>query len=140
MPNRRPLLIYLLAQVVALSIACSAAAFVGVPMAGALGGGAIGAAPEFAFGAVKGFTCPDGIQEFTAVRRSYHRPGEFEPHLECVGADGGRVDVLFRAILSVLGLAFLVAFVPVLLLVGIPLAVLAYLGTRAVLSHRNAPT
>jgi hypothetical protein len=133
-------LIYLLAQVVALSIACSAAVFVGVPSAGFLGGTAIGAAPEFAFGSVERFICPDGTLEFTSIRRSYHRPGEFEPHLACVGADGDRVDVLFRGILSVLGVAFLVAFVPVLLFVGTPLALLAHFVTRALLSRLTTST
>jgi hypothetical protein len=135
---RRPIVVYLFAQVVALSLACAAAAFVGLPLAGFLGGGAIGVAPDLAFGIVEPVVCPDGSYlEFTAIRRSYHRPGEAELHVECVAADGSRKDVLLPAVLSVLGVAFLAVFAPVLVLVGLPLTLVAYVGTRAILSRRD---
>jgi hypothetical protein len=46
------------------------------------------------------------------------------------------MDVLFAGVLSVLGVAFLASFLSVFILVGLPLALLAYFGTRAVLSRQ----
>ncbi|MEX2029536.1 MAG: hypothetical protein WD906_00980 [Anaerolineales bacterium] len=137
--KRRNAVAYLLAEVVALSIACSAAAFVALPSAGALGGITIGVDPRFAFGIVERSVCPDGSLEFTSIRRSYHRPGEAEMHLDCVASDGSRSNVLLQGVLLVLGVAFLAIFVPVFVIFGLPLGLIAYLVTRAIVSLSNGP-
>jgi len=68
----------------------------------------MGVAPRQTSAVAAPLLCRDGSQLATSeVRRSYHRPGESEPHLECIASDGTRRDVLFPAIGAVLGLAFL---------------------------------
>jgi len=125
---------HLLAQVLAWTIACSMAGIVGLIGSGAIGGIAMGVAPEFAFGLVEGYVCPEGSSlSYTSVRRSYHRPGESEPVIECVAPDGTRQDVVGRSILAVLALSLLAVFVPSLLIIGVPLAIVAYLLGRLVL-------
>jgi hypothetical protein len=137
---QRSLKIHLLAQLIAWTIACCSAGFVGLTSFGALGGVAMGVAPEFTFGIVERAICPEGAQmEFNSIHRSYHQPGEREPHLECVAADGARLDVLLPGILSVLVLSFLVTSGPILLGVGLPLTAIAYLAARAMAKRGAEP-
>ncbi|OGO09969.1 MAG: hypothetical protein A2Y93_10355 [Chloroflexi bacterium RBG_13_68_17] len=68
----------------------------------------MGVAPRQTSAVAAPLLCRDGSQLATSeVRRSYHRPGESEPHLECIASDGTRRNGLLPAIGAVLGLAFL---------------------------------
>ncbi len=108
-------------QLGALSAAAMAAGLTALILMGAIGGVALGVAPEFTLGLAAPLICPQGTTlDYYAVQRSYHRPGESEPHVECVSADGTRQDALLKAIAVVLGLTFLIAFVPIFLAMAIP--------------------
>ena len=115
-------LIQLPLQFGALITALMLSGFCALVSMGGIGGVAMGVAPEFTFGLVGDFVCPEGASlEYYSVQRSYHEPGESEPHVECVSVDGTRENALIPAILTVLGGAFLIVFVPLF----IPLAILA---------------
>jgi len=136
----KPLRIHLLAQIVAITLACSVGGFIALVSFGAIGGTAIGVAPQFAFGLVEGYVCPEESRlAISSIRRSYHRPGEAEPVVECVAPDGTRQDVVGQSIVAVLALAFLIVFVPTIVVIGVPLAVIAFLLSWAVLRNRNDP-
>lgn len=124
---------HLLVQVLVVVVAGATTGFTALALAGGIGGVAMGVAPEFSFGLVAGVVCPAGRLEYTAVQRSYHQPGESEPHLECVGQDGGREGVLLPAILAVLGLTFAAASVVTFLPVWAPLALVGWFVTRWVM-------
>ena len=66
----------------------------------------------------------------SSIRRSYHQPGESEPHLECVDEAGLRRDVLGRGILYVLGAVFLTTWLVAFVLIAIPLVITALLLVR----------
>lgn len=122
--------IHLLVQLALVLVIGGMAGFCALIAMGGIGGTAMGVAPQFAFGLVAPVVCPEGTLDVYAEQKSYHQPGESEPHVECVRTDGSRKDVLIPAIGAVLGLtlgiAFLVFFVPVF----VPLAVLAWILTR----------
>jgi len=131
-------LIHLIVQLGVLIAVGGMAGFTAIILMGGIGGTAMGVAPEFTFGMVKNIVCPEGTLEYYSQKRSYHEPGESEPHVECVSDDGVQEDVLLPAILGVLGATFLVAFGVVFLLVFIPLAIVAFIVTRKVMSGRKA--
>ena len=100
-------------------------------LGGALGGVAMGVAPERTFRLTEGLLCADDARlEYFSIRRSYHRPGEGEPHVECVAVDGTRQDVLLKAILVVLLMAFTAVFVSAFLALLIPFSLAAYFAGR----------
>lgn len=121
---------HLLVQVLVAVVAGATTGFSALVLTGGIGGVAMGVAPELSFGLVAGVVCPAGSLEYTAVQRSYHQPGESEPHLECVGQDGETEDVLLPAILAVLGLTFAAASVVTFLPVWVPLALVGWFVTR----------
>lgn len=123
---------HLLVQLLVVAVAGVSAAFSALVLTGGIGGVAMGVAPEFSFGLVADIVCPEGRLEYYSVRRSYHQPGESEPHVECVGEEGQREDVLVPAILAVLGLTFAAVFVSAFLPVWILLAVTGWFVTRRV--------
>ncbi len=133
-------LVQLPLQFGALITAIMISGFCALVSMGGIGGVAMGAAPEATFGLVGDIVCPEGASlEYYSVQRSYHKPGESEPHIECVGADGTREDALLPAILTVLGGTFLAVFAPLF----IPLAILALVVPHklvgAVRRRRGAP-
>ncbi len=73
----------------------------------------MGIAPAQTFALTQGIVCPSGELEYSSIRRSYHKPGESEPHIECVSPDGGHRDVFFPAVVTILGIAFLGVLIPV---------------------------
>ncbi len=100
-------------------------------MSGAIGGVAMGVAPAFTFSQVEGLICPDGTRlDYYAVQRSFHNPGESEPHVECVSEDGSTQDALLRAILIVLGVTFLAIFLIIFLGLLIPIEIIALVISR----------
>ena len=101
---------------------------------GGIGGTAIWIAPEFIFGIVDEIVCPEGTLEYYW---SYQEPNTYDAHIECVCNEGVREDVLFTAILGVLGVAFLVAFCGFLLPIFILLAIVTFIVTRKVISGRE---
>ena len=104
-----------------LVLAAGIAGFIALILFGMIGGVAMGVAPQATFGLAAPLLCPAGsAMEYHSVVRSYHRPGESEPHLECVATNGERNDVLGNAIVLVLAGVFVAVFLTVLL----PLAVL----------------
>lgn len=106
----------LLIQLLALAAVCGAATFLALVSFGALGGVSMAVAPRPVFQLVEGVVCPAGSSiDYYEQRYSYHRPGESEPHVECVAPDGSRTDVTFKAIGAVLAGSFLVCFLPVAL-------------------------
>ncbi len=119
----------LIFQILALVVVGSAAGFLAIVLFGAIGGVAVAVTPEFSFGLVKDVICPDGELEYYAVQRSYHEPGESEPHLECVENNEVHTNVLLPGIGSVLGLSFLAVF----LLVFCPGALIALIVPPMVL-------
>lgn len=121
----------LLTCAVAVTLACLAAGFIALISSGAIGGSAMGLAPQVTFDLVGPVLCQPGeTLEFSSIRRSYHQPGESEPHLECVDDAGLRRDVLVGGILSVLGAVFLVTWLVAFLLIAIPLVIVALLLLR----------
>ena len=126
--------IHLLVQLGVLIAIGAMAGFFALLAMGGIGGTAMGVAPEYSFGRVKGIVCPEGTLEYFSVERSYHQPGESEPHLECVDQDGSREDVLIPAILSVLVGTFLVVFLIIFLPGFILGSATAFFLARKVLS------
>jgi len=110
------------------------AGFTAIIIMGGIGGTAIGVAPEFTFGTVGDIVCPEGTLEYYSKQRSYHEPGESEPHVECVSVTGVHKDILLPAIFGVLGVIFVAAFSVVFLPIFIPLAIVAFIVTRKVIS------
>lgn len=98
----------------------------------------MGVAPEATFGLVEDVICADGTSlNYYEVKRSYHEPGESEPHVECVGEDGKSEDVLLRAVLVVLGLSFAGVFLVVFVPLFIPLGFIGLVLTRKAMNSRN---
>lgn len=130
--------IHLLVQLGIALLVGSIAGFTALTLFGAIGGVAMGAAPEATFGLVEDVICAEGSSlHYYEVKRSYHEPGESEPHLECVGEDGESEEVLLRAILVVLGLSFAGVFLAVFVPLFIPLAVLGLVLTRKAMHARD---
>ena len=119
----------------ALLSVCGVAAFCGLIFSGTVGGVAIGAAPNFAFGLVEPLVCPEGSElAYQEFRRSFDAPGEAAPDVACVTQEGETQDVLVRSMGAVFGLMFLVGSAPVFLVL-VALLALAFLIARR-LSHR----
>ncbi len=126
-----PKRIVLVALSLALLMACGLSVFPALTLGGALGGAAMGVAPEPVFGLTEGFLCEDDARlEYFSVRRSYHIPGESEPHLECVDPDGTRHDVLPGAILLVVLGAIGAVFAGSFILLAIPFSLAAWFISR----------
>lgn len=128
---------HLLVQLILVVVVAATAGLGAFTLMGAVGGTAMGVAPEFSFGLVEDIVCPEGTLEYYSVQRGYHEPGESEPHVECVSLEGEREDVLLPAIGAVLGMTFTAAFVVGFLLLWIPLAVVGWLVTRRVTTRRQ---
>ena len=131
------ILLHLIVQFVGIVTAGLLAFLPAIVMMGVIGGAAIGLAPEITFGLVDDIVCPEGTLEYYPIQRSYHGPGEFEPHLECVSDDGDHDDVLFPAFLWILGVIFIVLFVIIFLVLYIPLGLVAFLGTRKIIDWQE---
>jgi hypothetical protein len=126
-----PKRIALVAPILALLLACGLSAFPALALGGALGGTAIGIAPEPVFGLTDGLLCTgDARLEYFSVRRSYHLPGESEPHLECVEPDGARHDVLPQGIVIVVLGAIVAVFAGSFVTLAIPFALAAWFVGR----------
>ena len=130
--------IHLVVQIGVLVVIGAMAGFCALISMGGIGGTAMGVAPEFSFGLVEAIVCPEGTLDVYSEQQSYHRPGESEPHVECVSADGSREDVLIPAILAVLGSTFAIAFVVFFVPVFLPLAVLAWILTRKTIKAQQS--
>ena len=93
---------------------------------GFIGGVAIGVNPQDTYQIVSTIVCPEDSElTYYDIKRSYHSPGESEPHVECVYDDGRREDVTLPATLIFLGLVFGISVVLIFLTLFIPLSVLA---------------
>lgn len=114
-----------LVQLIGLLVVCGFAGFFALISFGAVGGVSMGVSPEPTFKMVEGVVCPEGSTlEYSESRYSYHEPGEAEPHVECVSANGDRSDVTLPAIGAVLGGAFLLCFLPICIPGGLLVLVL----------------
>jgi hypothetical protein len=130
--------IHLLVQIGVLLLIGAFAGFTALTLFGAIGGVAMGVAPEPTFGLVENIVCPDGSNiKYYDAKRSYHEPGESEPHVECIWEDGQSEDVLLKAILIVLGFTFIGVFLVVFIPVFIPVAIIGYFITRKVIKSRK---
>ena len=115
----------LLVQLFGLLIVCGCAGFFALTTFGAIGGVSMGISPESTFQLVAGVVCPEGSEiEYYEKKYSYHEPGEAEPHVECVSANGDRTDVTLPAIGAVLGGSFLLCFLPICLPGGLLVLIL----------------
>ena len=101
---------HLVIQLLIVITVAAMAAFTALVSMGGIGGVAMGVEPEFTFGLVADFVCPEGTLDYYSIQRSYHEPGESEPHLECVAENGESEDVLLQAIGAGLGLSFVAGF------------------------------
>jgi hypothetical protein len=127
--------IHLLVQLGVLLFVGTIAGFTALILFGAIGGVAMGVAPESTFGLVAEVVCPEGTSlKYFDIKRSYHEPGESEPHVECVGENGVSEDALLEAILVVLGLTFAGLFLVVFMPLFIPLAIIGLVLTRKAMS------
>ncbi len=135
--NKR-FLSHLLVQLLVVVFVGAITGFNALILMGGVGGVAMGVAPEFSFGLVADVVCPEGTLEYYSIQRSYHEPGESEPHVECVSEEGESEDVLLLAVLAVLGLTFAAAFVITFPLMWLPLAVVAWIVTRRVMKTSSA--
>ncbi|MEK6221337.1 MAG: hypothetical protein N2D54_03730, partial [Chloroflexota bacterium] len=81
---------------------------------GAAGGTSFGVAPEFNLGLVEGFICPNGTSaKYESIKRSFHLPGESQPQVTCINDLGEEVEeVTLKSLGAVLGIYFLVCFLP----------------------------
>jgi hypothetical protein len=112
-----------------LALAALIAGFLALVLFGAVGGVAMAAAPQATFGLTAPLLCAHGgTLEYHEVKRSYHRPGESEPHLECVQPDGKREDVIGKALVVVLAGVWIIIF----LLAFLPLTVIFWLASVAI--------
>jgi hypothetical protein len=115
----------LLVQLLGFLVVCSCAGFFALISFGVIGGVSMGLSPESTFKLVEGVVCPEGSTvEYYEKKHSYHEPGEAEPHVECVSADGEHSDVTLPAIGSVLGGSFLLCFLPICLPGGLLVLIL----------------
>ena len=107
-------IVTLLAVVIVGIASLGFAAFFGLTF----GGVAVAVAPDFHFGLVGDFVCPQGTSlEYRQVRYSYHQPGEYTIEASCVDAEGHQTqNQQFKAIGAVMGLYFLVCFTPLFIL------------------------
>jgi hypothetical protein len=123
---RKKWIIQLIVQLLLILFACISAGGLALISGGGLGGVAIGLAPESMFGLLGDYICPEGTAlKYEEWHASYNRPGESQFSLQCVGQNGESKDATLPAVLSVMGLGFLVVFVPAFLVVYIPLGLLA---------------
>ena len=130
--------IHLLVQIGALLLIGAFAGFTALTLFGAIGGVAMGVAPEPTFGFVEDIVCQDGSKiKYYEVKRSYHEPGESEPHVECISEDGQSENVLLKAILVVLGITFAGVFLVVFIPVFIPVAIIGFIIARKVMNSRR---
>jgi hypothetical protein len=107
------------------------AGFFALITAGAIGGVAMGVAPEFTFRQVASLICPEGSRlAYDSIQRSYHAPGESEPIVECIREDGTTQDALLRAIFIVLGVTFLGIFLITFLGLLIPIEIIILIISR----------
>lgn len=132
------IILHLIVQLVGIVTAGLLAFIPAIIMTGGIGGIAIGLAPEITFGLVDDIVCPEGTLEYYSIQRSYHGPGEFEPHLECVSDKGEHDDVLFPAFLWFFGVIFTVLFVIIFLVLYIPLGLVAFWGTRKIIDWQES--
>jgi hypothetical protein len=106
----------LLVQIIGMLVVCACAGSFALTLFGAVGGVSMGVSPEPTFQLVEGIICPeDATLEYFEKNYSFHEPGEVEPNVECVSANGDRKDVTLLAIAAVLGGSFLLCFLPVCL-------------------------
>lgn len=128
---RRPLLIHIAVQLLMLITACFCALNLALPLAGIIGGVSTVVAPEPVFDLLEPVVCPgDSRLEHELNQRSYNRPGEYELDLYCVSPDGGRESALAEGLLSMLGAAFAVFFLPMFVLTFLVLGVPAFFIVR----------
>lgn len=119
-------------------VAAGGVAMFAIIMAAAIGGAAIGVAPEWSFGLVKPVICPgESRLHYYSIERSYHEPGESEPHLECISDDGQNQDVLLAGIAAVVVGTFLLFFGLSFIAIYLPLAVLAFYLMRKFNQNRS---
>jgi hypothetical protein len=120
-------------------LAACVAGFLATILFGAIGGVAMGIAPKTAFGWTAPLLCPPGsFLEYRSVVRSYHRPGESEPHLDCYWRGDRREDVLLKGIALVLGGSWLLVFgasFPVLAVIFLKTA----MGIGKFIGKKNSP-
>ena len=130
----RRILYHFLAQFGLLASVCFGAGFCALTTAAVVGGVGMAVAPEKAFSLVERFVCPSGTHiEYYSIKRSYHEPGESEPHIECVSPKGVRLDKTLSAVFTVLGLTFALVFLAILVVAFIPLSIATLLRTRKVI-------
>lgn len=97
--------------------------FTAIIFAAGFGAPATVMAPEFHYQLLEDVLCPEGTTiDFYSVQRSYHEPGESEPHVECVYEDGTRIDKTLQGFFAPLGMYFIICFVPLF----IPAALIAF--------------
>ena len=99
-------------------MACCAAGGLALFFGLTVGGVGAAVAPDFHFGIVGDWVCPeDSTFEFRQVRHSYHEPGEYTIEASCVAEDGEELrGQEFKAIGLVMGGYMLACFVPLFLL------------------------
>ena len=134
------LLAHLKAQLrLALGVGIFAAIAAAICM-GAIGGPAMAIKPKKMLGYVSEKVCPGGRLEYYEVKRSYHRPGESEPHVVCVSKNGTKTDITLKALGAVFWMVFKISFLAVFLPVFIPLSALQFgRMRRQTASPANAP-
>jgi hypothetical protein len=104
-------------SVLIILVVITASAVTALIFMGAAGGSSFAVAPEFNLGLVEGLICPDGTRvEYEEIKRSFHLPGESQPHTTCINDLGEEVeDVTLKSIGAVLGMYFLACFVPMVI-------------------------
>jgi hypothetical protein len=97
------------------------------------GGVAAAVAPDFHFGLVGDFVCPEGSSlEYRQVRYSYHQPGEYTIEASCVDVDGHQIhNQELKAFGAVMGFYFLVCFTPLFILGVVFSGVILHLLNKA---------
>jgi hypothetical protein len=116
------LLLESIAQIVVWGIIAFVVGMAALIFAGTVGGVGAGVSPEFNFGLVERFVCPDGGKIVHEDGGATTWRDENGPHsgritlVSCVAADGTKTEgTEAQAILAVIGLYFLICFVPLML-------------------------
>jgi hypothetical protein len=116
------LLIESIGQIIVWGVIAFVVGFIALIFAAAVGMTATSVSPDYNFGLVERFVCPDGGRLVYEDGGATTWRDEDGPHsgttmlASCVAADGTRTEGMqFQAIMAVMGLYFLVCFVPLFL-------------------------
>ena len=124
------LLGFLLLAVLSCLIAGGSGIFFGL----AFGGGSTAIIPDFNFGLVADWACPEGSElVYEQVKYSYNEPGEYTIEASCISADGTETRGQELKLVGLVMLAYgLMCFTPLLLIGLVISALIIFLASKVI--------